>query len=372
MFKCEIIRPSEISERDIDVWLSFQSQTEDFKSPILSPYFSQEIEKVRDDVFLAIIRQDNEAVAFLPFHRRPNNFARPAGAPFSDYTALITAPNPNIKMADVLEMAEIEKFKAIGLLDPYNICEVEDPEIDDSYGIDFCNGGPPNKTGKKQRKNVNRLKRHVEEKVGTPVGFIFDDRDRVHFERMLELKSNQTKVSGIHDFLSPEWVKNFMDNLFNKPREGLYGSMITLTAGSTPISFHFGLKLNNRMHPWIATFDPKYFSLSPGQIFLMDCPSVLKENNIEYYDLSTGHSHYKSTFTNTHKNVVHGKILCSTLKAKAKASNKHEGKIGDIMARLNRRFDQIASLELDPISRTKGVAYAIMNAAKRVNPKNSD
>ncbi len=42
------------------------------------------------------------------------------------------------------------------------------------------------------------------------------------------------------------------------------------------------------------------------------------------------------------------------------------GKPGQALARLNRRMDQIACLELDTLSRLKGVAYAFTNASKRL------
>jgi len=41
-------------------------------------------------------------------------------------------------------------------------------------------------------------------------------------------------------------------------------------------------------------------------------------------------------------------------------------KVDGAFTRLNRRLDQIASLELDAISRARGVAYAFSNASKRM------
>ncbi|MBN8649588.1 MAG: GNAT family N-acetyltransferase, partial [Caulobacterales bacterium] len=82
MIICENTRASEISKQDENIWRDFCSQNEYFKSPLLSPDFFYQIAKVRDDAFVAIYRENGKPIAFLAHHKRPNNFARPIGAPF--------------------------------------------------------------------------------------------------------------------------------------------------------------------------------------------------------------------------------------------------------------------------------------------------
>lgn len=360
-FETQILKASELSLVDENIWRAMCAEHPLFRSPILSPEFFRAVAQVRDDVFVAIIRQDNLPIAFLAHHRRPNNFARPAGAPFADYSALITWPNPPIKMQEALKLIGIDRFQAIGLVDPYGVCGEIGGQEDDAFGIDFTIDGPPNSAGKKQRKNVNRLRRHVAEELGE-TRFIFDDRNIEHYSKMIAFKRAQTRQTGIHDFLSPPWVVNLMDNLFNADRSGLHGCMLSLMAGETPVAMHYGLKLGDRMHPWIATFDPKYFKYSPGQIFLMDCPNPLAEQKIAYYDLSTGHQHYKSTFTNNSFKVRNVTINAQDIAPKAEPKSQ-------LALRLHRRLDQIACLELDNIGRAKGIIFAFLSMTNRISAK---
>ena len=361
MINCEIIKSSELSKNDENKWREFCAAHSQFQSPILSPEFFHEVAKVRDDVFVAVFRKESEVIAFLSFHRRPNGFARPVGAPFSDYSALITPPNPQIRMNEAMELAGIKKFRAIGWIDPYNVSDDFLGENDEAHAMCLVIEDLPHSASKKHRKNVNRLRRHLSETYGE-VKFIFDDKSQEHFDRMIELKRIQTKQTGVHDFLAPIWVQEFIKNLFNNPRDGLHGSMLTMTAGDKPVAWQFGPKLGNRMHPWIFTYEPDYAQYSPGQIYLMDCPIPMRENNVAYNDLSTGAQAYKNTFCNVHFPVKHGTII-------ANSPSKNQfgtSKIDKIMQKLDRRFDQIACLELDFLGRAKGIGFAVLNAFKRI------
>lgn len=361
MINCEILKSSNLNKNDEAAWRTFCTGHSQFQSPILSPEFFHEVAKVRDDVFVAVYRKNNEPIAFLAHHRRPNGFARPAGAPFSDYSALITPPNPQIRMNEALKLAGIKKFRTIGWVDPYSVADAFRGEEDEAHGMCLVIEDEPHSASKKHRKNVNRLRRHLTDSFGE-VKFIFDDRSQSNFDRMVELKRAQTVKTGVHDFLSPPWVQKFIANLFNNPRDGLHGSLLTLMAGDEPIAWQFGPRLKDRMHPWIFSYDAKYSQYSPGQIYLMDCPIPMRENDISYNDLSTGAQAYKNTYCNVHFPVKHGLIIADCPDDMPLKT----GKIDVILQRLDRRFDQIACLELDLAGRAHGLGFALMNAFKRI------
>jgi CelD/BcsL family acetyltransferase involved in cellulose biosynthesis len=360
LITARLVKADELNENECMIWREMCAQTLLFKSPVLGPEFFQAVSQVREDAYVAIYEKGNEIIGFLGHHRRPNGFARPIGAPFSDYSALITPPNPQLNMQEALGLAGITKFQTIGFVDPYATCNQAGGIEDEAFGLDLTINDGENNAGKKQRKNVNRLRRHLAEDFGD-CRFVFDDRCPSNFKKAIELKRAQTKLTGIHDFLSPVWVEKLMINLFNADRSGLHGCLMTLYAGEAALAFHFGLRLGQRMHPWVATFDPDYFKYSPGQIFLMDCKQPLMDNGIEYYDLSTGAKHYKDTFTNTSFPVRHVLIKADDGGAKSKIANAE-----NLFTRIQRRLDQIACLELDFAGRAKGIFNAATHISRRV------
>ncbi len=371
MLTCDLIKARDLAPRDEALWREMIQATPAFASPLLSPDFVRAVAAARPDTHIAIFRRDGETIGFLAHHRRPGGLGRPAGAPFADYSALITFPNAGIHGEDALKAAGLRSFQAIGLIDPHGVFGEVAGEAEEAYGIDLSFETTTNNVNKKLSKNINRLRRHAAEALGE-VRIVTGDRDPAHFARALELKQTQVLDNGLHDFLAAPWVRTFLNNLFTADRDGLHGYLVTLMAGDTPLLFHFGIRLGDRAHPWVSSFDPAYPAFSPGQIFLQDCQAALKADGVTYYDLSTGQAHYKNAFCNTHFPVVHARIygaqaqLDARLSRAAGRARQAMGGAGHAIARLNRRMDQIACLELDTLSRLKGVAHAFTHASKRL------
>ena len=374
MTTCDKVLAGDLTPADVATWRAMQAATPEFASVLLSPDFTQAVAAVRDDVRVCIFRRDGKTIGFLPVHQRPGRFARPAGAPFSDYSALITFPDPQLTIGEALRAAGIRQYQAIGLVDPYQVFGLTPGgEADEAHGIDLSDDAPENKANGKLKKNIRRLSRHLEEQHGE-VRFVIGDRDPAHFETMMDWKRRQTHDTGLHDFLAAPWVQALMRNLFTAPTTGLHGCMVTLTAGDTPLLWHYGVRLGERAHPWISSYDPAYSAFSPGQIFLNGLHEPLRDAGLHHYDLSTGQQAYKGIFSNAAFPVRHVRAYSDAGPARFSAGvarltvnvRKAMGaRVDDAFARLNRRFDQIASLELDPVARARGVAYAFSSASKR-------
>ncbi|MGA9657729.1 MAG: GNAT family N-acetyltransferase [Asticcacaulis sp.] len=373
MLTCQLVKISDVSAQDIDLWRQMNGATPLFASPLLSPDFTQAVALCRDDVRVAVYRRGPQITGFLPHHRRPHRFARPAGAPFADYTALITFPDPEIDGPEALKLAGIDRFQAIGLVDPYHIFGTAAGEADMAYGIDMRPEAEGIKVSKKHSKNINRHRRNLIEAHG-PIRIIVGDRNRRHYDRMLHLKREQMQQNGLHDFLQAPWANQLFEHLYDAPVEGLHGSLLTMMVGDVPAMFHYGLRLGDRMHPWVSSFDPAFGPFSPGQIFLTDAQVALRAAGVAYYDLSTGQSHYKNSFSNHQFPVLHARLYGASDAARreekaAHLSGRFQAMMGAgvsrIFGRMGRRFDQIACLELDFVSRARGVAYAFAAAPKR-------
>jgi len=374
MLTCDLAKPAALTAQDLATWRAMQHATPQFRSPLLSPDFTQAVAAVRPDVRVAIFRRGGEVIGFLPHHRRPHRFARPAGAPFADYSALITFPDARLDGRQALKAAHIDRFQAIGLVDPYHLFGETGGEIDTAHAIDFACEDTAGALKRKHRKNINRHRRNLIEAHG-PIDFIVTDRDRGHYDRMLRLKREQLGRNGLHDFMSPPWAAALLDRLFEAPAHGLHGSLLTMTIGGHPALFHYGPRLGDRMHPWISAYDPAFAAFSPGSIFLIDCQAALRAAGVSYYDLSTGQGHYKDSFSNLSYPVRHAGLFSASASgrfgrnlslAAGRLQQVLGGRAAGAMTRLNRRFDQIACLELDLVSRAKGVAHAVSSIPRRL------
>jgi CelD/BcsL family acetyltransferase involved in cellulose biosynthesis len=373
MLSCDVVKVRDLSQSDAQIWDEMVLAEPAFASPLLTRDFAAAVAAVRDDVRVAVFRRKGRAVGFLSHHRRPQRFARPAGAPFADYSALISFAEPGFRFDDALRAAGIERFQAIGLIDPHGLNHEGGGEADMAFGLDLGDDAPAIQAPKKHVKNINRLRRRLEEAHG-PVSILVGDRDRTRYQAMLAQKRRQLQDNGLHDFLGAPWAARFLDHLWDAPQESAHGVLLTLMAGDTPILHHYGLRLGARVHPWVSSYDPAYATWSPGQIFLHDAPEALRAAGVTHYDLSTGQDHYKNAFCNTQFPVRHVRLYGASAAARLRrsvAEAAHGGarllgqRAESLYGRLNRRLDQIAALELDMKGRMSGLAYAFANADRR-------
>ncbi|ESQ93024.1 hypothetical protein ABAC460_01865 [Asticcacaulis sp. AC460] len=374
MLTCTLYKAHDLPQSEIAYWRDLATVTPDFASPLLSPDFMQAVAQVRDDVYVAVYRRGAQTIGFLAHHRRPNRFARPVGAPFSDYSTIITAPDPGFTIDQALELAGIDRFHVSGIVDPYGIFgePIADATPDDAYAIDLRGDDPGNNVVKKLAKNINRLRRQLTDQVGEP-RFLIGDDSRRHFDAMIALKRAQVRQTGLHDFLAAPWVQRLMDNLLAAPKDGLHGCLVTLMAGDTPLMYQFGPRLGDRAHPWISSYDPAFGAFSPGQIFLNDCRIPLKDAGISWYDLSTGQQHYKPAFCNHHSIVHNAMVFSSSPAGRFKQGFLRAGRrlqrairpVDHLLNRIDRRMDVIASLELRTVDRLRGFTHAVVTAPKR-------
>ncbi|MGZ3305442.1 MAG: GNAT family N-acetyltransferase, partial [Asticcacaulis sp.] len=171
MLTCDLVKASDLAERDAALWREMIQATPQFASPLLSPDFTRAVARVRPDTDVAIFRNGGATLGFLPHHRRPGGLGRPAGAPFADYSALITFPGTGLRIGGALKAARLTSYQAIGLIDPHGVFGDEGDAIwggerEDAYGIDLSFDGTTNNVNKKLSKNINRLRRHAAEALG--------------------------------------------------------------------------------------------------------------------------------------------------------------------------------------------------------------
>jgi CelD/BcsL family acetyltransferase involved in cellulose biosynthesis len=350
---------------EADVWRAFLEQQPAFASPLMGPDFARAVGRVRDDAEVVTYRRGGEIVGFLGLHRRPGGFARPLGAPFADYHALVTGPAPGFEGQEALALAGVRAFRHTGLIDPYGLFDriavgptafaIALPEGPEAY-LEAIRAANP-KRAKNHRRLLNRLAQ-----VG-PLRLQVS-RDRADFDRLLDWKSDQFRRTGLQDVLRPAWVRELMSNLFDAAAPEFGGLMLTLHAGDTLTGGHFGVISNGIYHPWIASTNPALAAASPGNAFLDQVIRAMPGLGIAVYDLGPGHDHYKQPFSSTRKQVGIGLTLAEgqSRGLMRMGSTAWASGVDAPLAKVRRRLDHIAAV--DPT--TSGRAMALVDAMRAI------
>ena len=373
MIQAEVLRPHQLRPEDRAAWADMCGEGSPFANPLLGPNFADLVGSVRDDVRIAVFRRDTRPAGFLPYHRAAGGYARPIGAPFSDYHALVTAPDPGFAGKDALAAADISRFGHQALLDPYCLFPGGALSHREAYVIDLRNTDPAahleaiRKDSPKRVKNWRRLEHKMEREHG-PVGVLAPDGDEATLRQLMAWKSAQLRRSGLHDVLRPSWVQALMTRLFRMEDASFRGMLITLTAGGRPVAAQFGIRAGGIFHPWLAGYDPAVASVGPGITFLRRAIESMPDLGLEVYDLSAGHGEYKGHFASRTVSVSEGVAAAATEGAPSRAlSGVLRVPRESLAGRLRGRLEQIAAVEPSGLGRARGVLWAVSDASKRLS-----
>jgi len=372
MLHAETIHANRLAPADAEAWRALCAAEPAFANPLLGPDFAMAVAQVRDDARVTVWRRDGRPVGFLPHHRRPGAFARPIGAPLSDYHGLVGEAGPDIPQA--LAAADLTAYRFTGLIDPAGAFAnhvgrrheafviVLDGSAEDY--LEALRGSSP-----KRFKNYRRLDHKLDREVGA-LSVVAPDTSRAAFDTLIAWKAEQLARTGAHDFLRPAWTRSLLDNLFAAQDGDFRGLMITLYAGDRLVGGHFGIRLGEVYHPWIASIDPDLAAWSPGQVFLPRAIAAMPGLGLKTYDLGPGHEHYKRPFALSTRAISEGLAAAESAAGRAaRASDRAWALVGATeggpLDRLRRRLDAIATLEPSLAGRARSLAAALVSHTRR-------
>jgi len=390
----EIVHPSALAPDDAEAWRELQTATPAFGSPLLAPGFAQAVGAVRQDARVAIWRAaDGRPKAFFAYHRRPQGFARPIGAPFCDYHAVISGGDLGLSASAILSAAKLKAVRLSGLIDPFGAFRGGRLGSEPAYRIVLAGASPDGSssgagvahlnglkaTSANRFKNFRRYSKRLEQAFG-PVRLVAQDLDRGAFQRLLTWKRLQLARTGLHDFLHPAWVAALMGNLFqmsgadtdlsSEPSDRRFGGlMISLYAGDHHVAGHFGVRLGGWYHPWIGATAPNLESYGAGFVHQWKAVEAMGALGLHTYDLGPGSDHWKRMFTSDTVEVATGLIATPTIGGRLALAGDQLwttpplDRIG-LAERLRNRLDQIAAIETAWSGRARGL-LAMASAFER-------
>jgi CelD/BcsL family acetyltransferase involved in cellulose biosynthesis len=360
--RVEVLNIAALSDDLASRWRVLQGMTPEFGSPLLGPDFALFVGRYRPDAKVAIGYKGNSAVAFFGFHRAGGKYVRAIGAPYCDYQAIVSDPHVQVSGEDFLDRAGIGAISFTSLIDPHNLFDKKGLEVVEAHRIDCNNDGEAfaeklRLSNTKWSKNIRRLANKMDRELG-PVRLVCDDTNEESFDIMMAIKVAQYHQTGVTNVMRSDWVKRFMRDLYHYRSDTISGCMVSLYAGEKFVAGHFGVRIGDWFHPWIASTCPLSHPYSPGIIFLSEMTRQSDQIGLRIIDLSAGHGHYKSQFCREPL-LVHAGIVGSNPQA---APSQGAGPI----AHIARRLDLISAVEPDLIGKISAIGTAIAIIPNRI------
>ncbi|MFI8998075.1 GNAT family N-acetyltransferase [Streptomyces sp. NPDC053542] len=310
-----VYRPGELSGADRAAWTAVQSQahllgTPALANPFLAPEFALAVGRCRRGVRIAVIREDGEPAAFLPFQRTSLGVGRAIGLGVSDAQGLVHRPGFQWDARELLHACGLAVLEFDHLVEGQKPFETHPLQSFPSPVIDVDQGFEAYLARlRKQSPKFTRTTLAKERKLGRDVGevrYVHDERDPAVLRRLIDWKSAQYRRTGRSDRFARPWITHLVEQLFHTRTGSFAGVLSVLYAGGRPVAAHFGLRSERVLACWFPAYDPEFAKFSPGLILHLRMAEGAAADSMAYLDLGRGEKEYKDSFKTREIQVSEG------------------------------------------------------------------
>ncbi len=344
-----------------------------YDDPFFDPDFARLVGDVRDDTRIGFASDKNGVFAVWALHVRPGNWARPIGAPFSDWNGPIVSADTELTVQEILAGFDISGMTTQGLK-PRSFAKTDGLRRVGANLTDLSDGwdafiSSQQSAWPKHFKKMRRVSRNLTRDFGE-WQFNPDDQRPARFERLMDLKQQQFVRTGYHNVLDADWTRALFDRLRSFEGRRFRSRLLTLDLGDQLAAGEFNLQSDTVMHGWITAFDQSFSKYSPGNLLFHDVLKQMPDDGLKIYDSGPGLDHYKRHYTNLQAPIDIGVIAGRAAPVQVSRLAGQAWRFGEqvlpsparsLMARARRRMDQIAAVDTSLSGRASGMLNALQN-----------
>jgi CelD/BcsL family acetyltransferase involved in cellulose biosynthesis len=350
----ETIATSALNATDRAAWLRLRTNNPELESPYHHPDYHRLVDIHQGGGRLTLARRDGELTAVLPW--QGGRFARPSGAPMSDYQAVIGEPLP---VDTLLTGQAVGAFHYTAMPHPDGEqtarIEIDDPEAwraaqSSSY--------------RRHLKSTRRRIRKAEEEVG-PRRVVTQSRNIDEYQALMSWKRGKFAETGKYDVLANPGTSGLLRALWESgPEAELRCDLHSLYFGDRLAACDLGLTDGKVFHSWIVGYDPDLLPYAPGIQLLEGVIDAVPTLGYRVIDLGPGLDGYKRHYASHARTVSDGLVtLFGPAGAMAGLYDWLEtglrGGTNDALGKIRRRYSQIAACEPRLSRRGQALAKAV-------------
>ena len=361
-------RVQDLNAADISAWTRLREANPATYSPYFHLDYTRLVSKLRPDVYVACVYQDETPVAFLPYQGQ--RFARPVGAPMTDYHGFISQSD-DIAPVDIIKDAAIGAFHFSASVNPSmeSFSQSEDTGVvmDISQGAEAWRKERDSSYRRHLKSNRRRI-RKASEDIGEP-RFEWLSTDQKVFDQLISWKKEKFAETGKYDVLSADWTMSLLETLWARQGEDLRCDMHALYFGDRLAAIDLGLSDGDTFHSWIVAYDGELHSYGAGIQLLEGLIDASKTLGYTRIDLGAGTDGYKRHYASEDVKVSGGFIAAQGSAAALsnlynKAETFGQKALKDAPGKIRRRYSQIAACEDSVSGRAKAMLGAVASSRR--------
>jgi len=306
-----VTRPGELGPGELARWHALQQASAHLDSPFLAPGYALAVDRVRDDVRLAVLEDDQAVVGFFCYDIHGGRAAKPLGGGLSDCEGIVHAPGWRWSQRDLLEACGLASWDFESLIEeqvPEGVRGAQRPipvmDLTDGYQA-YLEGRRGN--CRKSVQTVFRKQRKMEREVGA-LRFEFDDRDPRVLRTLMDWKSDQYRRMSEWDRFAVPWITRLVRDLFDSAALGCSGTLSVLYVADRPAAAYFGLRSSSTLACWFPAYDPALAKYSPGILLHFLMAEAAASRGVGLLNLGRGDHGYKNAVKTGDLVVVRGAV----------------------------------------------------------------
>lgn len=310
-----VIRPCQLTLDQIMAWRVIAAEDSSPLSPFYQPEYTQAVGQVRDDVYVAVIEEDDRPIAFFPYQRGTTGLGLPVGGKLNDFQGIIGKLPASISAQSLLKECGLISWAFDHLPETQSNLINAQSAVSASPYIEFSQGWEAYQNDRaRAHSSIIRETQRKQRKLARNVGeirFEFHSESDSVFNQLLQWKSAQRRSTKTFDVLQMDWARTVVENLRTTQTDHLRGCLSALYAGDRLIAAHFGLISNHVMHFWFPAYNVDFASYSPGVCLMLNMLEEASKRGISRIDLGKGDERFKQRLANGSTNVCQGAVTSS-------------------------------------------------------------
>lgn len=359
----ETIDFSDLTAEHKEAWAVMRHGNPALESPYHHPDYHACVDQYQRGCHVTIARRDDTIVAILPW--QGGAFARPSGAPLSDYQAIIMPSDPVVDVTQLLTGQSVGAFH-------YTAMPSKDGEETCRMELASADAWRESRDGSYRRhlKSTRRRIRKAEDDIGAQ-RIVTQSRDVDAYQALMQWKREKFGETGKFDVLANDATSGMLRDLWERgPSAPLRADLQVLYFGDQIAACDLGLTDGHVFHSWIVGYNPDFYAFAPGIQLLEAMIDAAPALGYRVIDLGPGTDGYKRQYATHPRHIAGGVVTLPTAAGIAAATYDRmelalRSKTGDALGKLRRRYSQIAACEPRLSKRSTALASAFGSHLKR-------
>jgi CelD/BcsL family acetyltransferase involved in cellulose biosynthesis len=312
MLNIRLVKGVDLTDDLAIQWEKLRAENPRLYSPFYSFDFTRVVARVRDDVEVAVISDEDAVVGFFPFHRIKSSHAIPVGGKMNDAHGPISSAATTINMQLLLRKCGLQSWDFHALFWPVDELENCSFTKIKSYMacLDNCpEGYRKNLESRNYTIEAHRRKSRKFAKKFPNARLEFHSTNVEYLEKLIQLKSEQYQRTHIFDIFSVPWTTNLVREFMGYTGHALSGCLSVLFADEqNVVAMHFGIREGDLLHYWFPVYSPEFSQYSPGTELFLQIVDAAPSNGIQRIDMGYGEQLYKEKLVNRIDEALVGTI----------------------------------------------------------------